>query len=50
MSEDVTDQSLLDINGLGMGEALDESTLARVVKRILTSSAEGPNNSFNACI
>jgi hypothetical protein len=50
MSEDVTDQSLLDVRGLGMGESLDESALARIVKRILASSVEGPSNSFNACI
>jgi hypothetical protein len=50
MSEDVTDHSLLDVSGLGMGESLDESALARVLARILTSSAEGPSNSFQACI
>ena len=50
MSEDVTDQSLLDISGLSMAESLDESALARVVKRILASSAEGPSNSFGASI
>ena len=50
MSEDVTDQSLLDIRGLSMGESLDESALARLMKRILASSAEGPSNSFGASI
>jgi hypothetical protein len=50
MSEDVTDQSLLDVSGLGMGELLDESALARTLKRIMTSSAEGPSNSFTASI
>lgn len=50
MSEDVTDHSLLDVSGLGMGESLDESALARMLKRILTTSAEGPSNTFNACI
>jgi hypothetical protein len=50
MSENVTDQSLLDVSGLGMGESLDESALARVLKRILTSSTEGPSNSFQASI
>jgi hypothetical protein len=50
MSEDVTDQSLLDVSGLGLGESLDEFALSRVLKRILTSSAEGPSNSFGASI
>ena len=50
MSEDVTDHSLLDVSGLGMGESLDESALAKMLKRILTASAEGPSNSFQACI
>jgi hypothetical protein len=50
MSENVTDQSLLDVSGLGMGESLDESALTRVLKRILTSSTEGPSNSFQASI
>jgi hypothetical protein len=50
MSEDVTDQSLLDVSGLGIGEPLDESALARALKRIMTSSAEGPSNSFQASI
>jgi hypothetical protein len=50
MSEDVSDQTLLDIRGLGMRESLDDSALARVLRRILTSSAEGPSNSFEASI
>ncbi len=50
MGEDVTDQSLLDVTGLGMGESLDESALTRALKRIMTSSAEGPSNSFSANI
>ncbi len=50
MSEDVGDQSLLDVQGLAMGEPLDESALARVLRRILASSAEGPSNSFQASI
>jgi hypothetical protein len=50
MSEDVTDQSLLDVSGLSIGEPLDESALARALKRIMTSSAEGPSNSFQASI
>lgn len=50
MGEDVGDQSLLDVQGLAMGEPLDESALARVLRRILASSAEGPSNSFSASI
>jgi hypothetical protein len=50
MGEDVTDQSLLDVTGLGLDESLDESALTRVLKRIMTSSAEGPSNSFQANI
>jgi hypothetical protein len=50
MSEDVTDQSLLDVSGLDPGDSLDESALARALKRILMSSAEGPSNSFDANI
>jgi hypothetical protein len=50
MSKDVTDHSLLDVSGLDMGEALDESALTAVLKRILTSSTQGPSNSFSACI
>jgi hypothetical protein len=50
MGEDVTDQTLLDVTGLNMGESLDESALTRVLKRIMTSSSEGPRNSFTANI
>jgi hypothetical protein len=50
MGEDVTDQSLLDVSGLSMDESLDESALTRALKRIMTSSAEGPSNSFTANI
>ncbi len=50
MGDDVGDQSLLDVRGLAMGELLDESALASVLKRILASSAEGPSNSFSASI
>jgi hypothetical protein len=50
MSEDVTDHSLLDVSGLDMSESLDESVLTRVLERILTSSTEGPSNTFQACI
>jgi hypothetical protein len=50
MGEDVTDQSLLDLSGLGMGEIVDESVLSRALNRILKSSADGPNNSFSASI
>jgi hypothetical protein len=50
MSEDVGDQSLLDVRGLAMGEPFDESALSRVLTRILASSAEGPSNSFQASI
>ena len=49
MSEDVTDQSLLDVSGLRMAGALGESALTKVLTRIMTSSAEGPSNSFSAC-
>lgn len=50
MGENVSDQSLLDVSGLGMCDPLDESALARALRRILASSAEGPSNSFNASI
>jgi hypothetical protein len=50
MGENVSDQSLLDVSGLGLCDPLDESALARALRRILASSAEGPSNSFNASI
>lgn len=50
MGEDVTDQSLVDVSGLNLGDSLDESALARVLNRIMRSSAEGPSNSFQANI
>jgi hypothetical protein len=50
MGEDATDQSLLDVSGLGPEDWLDESALTRALKRIMTSSAEGPSNSFQANI
>jgi hypothetical protein len=50
MSEIVGDQSLVDVSGLDMCAMLDESTLARVLKPILASSAEEPSLSFNANI
>jgi hypothetical protein len=50
MDEEVTDKSLLDVTGLELGEPLDESALARVLKQMLASSAEGPSNSFSANI
>jgi len=50
MGENVSDQSLLDVSGLGLCDPLDESALARALRRILASSAEGPSNSFNANI
>jgi hypothetical protein len=50
MSEDVTDKSLLDLRGLGMCEAVDESALTGVLTRILASAAEGPSISFQASI
>jgi hypothetical protein len=50
MGEDVTDQSLLDVTGLGPEEWLNESALTRALTRIMTSSAEGPSNSFQANI
>jgi hypothetical protein len=50
MSEDATDNSLLDVSGLDMAESVDESALMKVLKRILASSAEGPSNTFQAYI
>lgn len=50
MGQDVTDQSLLDVTGLTLGESPDESALTAVLKQIMTSSAEGPSNSFQANI
>lgn len=50
MSEDVGDRSLLDVQGLALDEALDESALAKVLRRIMASSADGPSNSFSASI
>ena len=52
MSENVSDQSLLKVGGLGLCEPLDEddSALARALRRILASSTEGPVNSFQASI
>jgi hypothetical protein len=50
MSEDVSDQSLLDIRGLDMCQSIDDSALGRVLQRILTQSAEASSNSFQACI
>lgn len=50
MSEEVSDRSLLDVDGLDMCDPLDESALARALRLILASSAEGPKNSFGANI
>jgi hypothetical protein len=50
MNEDVSDQLLLDVNGLDVCDTLDESALAKALRRILASSAEGPSNSFQASI
>ena len=50
MGEDVSDRSLLDVSGLSLRDPLDESALARALKRILATSAEGPSNSFTANI
>lgn len=50
MGEDVSDRSLLDVSGLSLRDPLDESALARALRRILASSAEGPSNSFSASI
>jgi hypothetical protein len=50
MSEDVTDHSLLEVNGFDAAESLDESALDRVLQRILAASGRGPSNSFSASI
>lgn len=50
MGEDVSDGSLLDVSGFSLRDPLDESALARALRRILASSAEGPSNSFSASI
>ena len=50
MGEDVSDHSLLGVSGLSMRDPLDESALARALRRILSSSAEGTSNSFSASI
>jgi hypothetical protein len=50
MGDDVGDRSLLDVTGLSLRDPLDESALARALRRILASSAEGPSNSFSASI
>jgi hypothetical protein len=50
MREDVTDQSLLEVPGLVVGESLGGTALTRVIKRILASGAEVPSNSFQANI
>lgn len=50
MSEAVTDHLLLDVSGLNLSEPLEEAALAAAVRRILSSSAEGPSNSFSASI
>lgn len=50
MREDVTDQSLLEVDGLVAAGSLGGTALARVIERILASSAEGPSNNFQASI
>jgi len=50
MNEVVSDHLLLDVSGLTMSEPVDESALAVALRRILSSSAEGPSNSFSASI
>jgi hypothetical protein len=50
MGEDVSDQTLPDLTGLGMFEPFDESALGKALRRIEASSAEGPSNSFSANI
>jgi hypothetical protein len=50
MGEDVSDRSLLDVSGLSLCDPLDESALARALRRILATSAQGPSNSFAANI
>jgi hypothetical protein len=50
MGEDVTDQALLDVRELGMGESLGDSALKRVLELILATSAQGASNSFQANI
>jgi hypothetical protein len=50
MGNSVTDQSLLEVAGLNVEELLDESALTRVLKRIITSGAEGRRHSFQANI
>ena len=50
MSEVVSDHLLLDVSGLSASESLDESALAVALRRILSSSVEGPSNSFSASI
>ena len=47
MSKDVTDQSLLDVSGLDLGESLDESALSKVLKRILTVKRTGTEQQFS---
>jgi hypothetical protein len=50
MGEDVSDRSLLDVTELSLRDPLDESALARALRRILASSSEGPSNAFSASI
>ena len=50
MGEMIGDRALVDVGELGRCESLDDSTLARVLRRILASSAEEPSLSFSANI
>ncbi len=50
MGEMIGDRALVDVGELGTCESLDDSTLARVLRRILASSTEEPSLSFTANI
>jgi hypothetical protein len=50
MGEMIGDRALVDVGELGGCESLDDSTLARVLRRILASSTEEPSLSFSANI
>jgi len=53
MNENVADRGLLDVSNLGLGELIaetDDSALRRALNRILSSSADGACNGFQASI